>query len=112
MTAAASADKPEWYSPADSLSVPPAIALVESDDVGAAGECLIGQTAHVVGVARALESVQDDHRRVIPGLGLPMTVSQHSCVSGHVEVPAFGLGQTWEMAGPAPGVQRHPVTAF
>ena len=63
-----------------------AVPLVEPDDVHAAGERLGGHAAHVVRVARAVQTVQGDERGMFPRPRLPVAMRQHPVADVDVEV--------------------------
>ncbi len=86
-----------------------AIALVETNDVPARGEGLVGHAAHVVGRARALEAVQEQQRGMACGLGVPMTVREHTRVGCNVEEPWHRRGQSRERPRLCPRVDRLDV---
>src|SRR5438552_1189493 len=88
-----------------------AIALVEAHDVQAATKRFGGKPAHVVRVARSVESVQRDERRVRPRARVPMAVRGDARMGVDVEVPTCRRGKTGEMPRVAPAVERHFVTA-
>ena len=46
-----------------------AVSLVEAHRVEPGGKRLVGETEHVVRVARAFEAMQRDERRLFPGRG-------------------------------------------
>ena len=70
-----------------------AVALVQAHDVPARRKGLLGHAAHVVRRARAFEAVQQQQRRMSRGLGLPVTVREHTCVGRHVEETRHRRGQ-------------------
>ena len=88
---------------------PAAVPLIEPDDVEAGGEGLVGEAAHVVRVARPLETVQHQQRRAGLTAGLPVAVGQHAGVGRHVEMPGFGGGKTGQAPLARPRIQRHLV---
>ena len=65
-----------------------AVALVEAHDVQAAAKRLGGEAAHVVGLARSVEPVQRDERRMLPRARMPVAVRGDARVGVDVEVPA------------------------
>ena len=62
-----------------------AVALIETYNIPARGKGLVGHAAHVVRSARALEAVQEQQRRMARGLGMPVTMREHTCVGRDVE---------------------------
>ena len=91
--------QPRVIEPARQVLGAAAIALVEPDDVESGGEGLLGQAAHVMRFARALETVQRQQRRRRLTVRLPVAVRQHPRVGGDVEKPGFGGGKRGERRG-------------
>ena len=87
-----------------------AVALVQPHDVHAARERLGGEPAHVVRLARSVQAVEGDERRVRPRLRLPVTISDNTRRPRDVEIPAHRLRQPREVARVPPAVERHEVT--
>src|SRR5438876_7248544 len=88
-----------------------AVTLIEPDDVHAAVERLRGEAAHVMGVARAVQTVQRDERRPFVAPGLPVAVRRDARAIGNVEVAPRRLRQPRKISRIPPAVQRHRVAA-
>src|SRR5688572_25009994 len=80
-----------------------AVALVEPHDVPATGPRLVGHSAHVVGKAGALETMQQDEGRMLLVTVMPMTVCEHTGIGGDVEVASDGGGKPRKCSRFAPG---------
>ena len=55
--------------------------------------------------------MQQQYRRVAPGIVVPVTVGEHLCAGFDVEMARNRFGQVWEPALPRPRVERLPVAA-
>ena len=86
-----------------------AVALVEAHRVEAGGECLVGQAAHVMRLARALEAVKRDERGMLPRPRLPVAVGEHARAGSDVEQARLSGRQRGKRARFSPRVQGHPV---
>src|SRR5438093_5521252 len=88
-----------------------AVALVQADDVHAAGEGFRRQPAHVVRLARPVQAVQRQQREMFPGTRLPVTGGHHARGGGDVEVAARGGRQARKVTRVAPAVEGHAMAA-
>src|ERR1700674_1903486 len=75
-----------------------AVPLVQPQDVHASRERLRGEALHVVRVARPVQAVQREQRRMLPGPRLPVAVCNDPRVERHGEITRV-----------SPAVERHPV---
>src|SRR5438876_11389640 len=87
-----------------------AVPLIQPDDVHSALERLCRNPLHVMRVARGIQSMQENDRRLLPGTRLPVTVRDDARVAGDVEVANRRLRQPRKMAGITPAIERHPMT--
>jgi hypothetical protein len=88
-----------------------AIALIEADDVEAAAKRLVGDTQHVVRIARSLEPVQRDDRWVGPWIVLPVTMCEDARSWLHIKEPCRRWWQVRKTAIAGPDNKSHPVAA-
>src|ERR1700724_1993119 len=86
-----------------------AVPLVQPQDVHAPRERLCGEALHVVRLARPVQAVQREQRRMLPGPRLPVAVCNDPRVERHVEVAPGRRRQRGEIARVSPAVERHPV---
>src|SRR5262245_8951402 len=82
-----------------------AVALVEPHDVPTAGPRLVGHSAHVMGKAGALETMQEDEGRMLLATVMPMTVGEHTSIGGDIEVASDRGGEPRKCSRLAPGIK-------
>ena len=87
------------------------IALIQAHRIEARGERLIGEAAHVMRGARALQAVQQQDGGMLPGPALPVALREHAGAGRHIEIARLRRRQCGEVARFSPRVQRHPMAS-
>ena len=88
-----------------------AVALIQPDDVPARRPRLVGDSADVMGKARALEPVQEQQRRMIAWLVVPVAMRKDACIVGNIEEAGRGRRQARKPSRFRPRIQRLQMAA-
>ena len=88
-----------------------AVALVQAYHVHPTLERFRGEAAHVVRVARSVQAVEGNERRVLPRSRVPVASGEDARVDIDIEVAVDGWGEPREIPGISPAVEGHSVTA-
>src|SRR5678815_5888825 len=88
-----------------------AVPLIEAYHIPAGRPRLVGNAGDVVGLTRTFQAMQQEKRRVLVALVVPVAMRKHARVGRHIEVALTGRRQPLEPARLRPRVEGLQMTA-